>query len=320
MKEQLKKLKIFTEFTDNELNIIEKYFTHKIGNKDEIVSDNNNLKKEIIIVLDGKITGTLHLPGNINKKSIEYITGDFFGELSLFGYTPLFNTFIAMEKSDLFVIPEKNVVSLIETNPEIAVKLISQLLSSTIQKLSNTNKFLAHVVQWGETASRRVITDELTGLYNREFLEDAIENFFHISKSNNKPLSLFMLDMDNFSKINEAYGIDAGNKILIEMVNLIKEKISKHGIIARYGGDEYSVLLPETDLGKAYIIAEHIRRNVEARDFTKDLPGKKIAATISIGISVFPDTATEIEAFREKADASLYKAKESGKNKVEYIE
>jgi diguanylate cyclase (GGDEF)-like protein len=320
MKEQLKKLKIFAEFSDNEFSIIEKYFIYKVCTKDEIVSDNNNLRKELIIILDGKITGTLNLPGNINKKSIEYGTGDFFGELSLFGYTPLFNSFYAMENSELYIIPEKSIILLIETNPEIAVRLISQLLSRTIQKLSNTSKFLAHVVQWGETASRRVITDELTGLYNREFLEDAIENFFNISKSNNKPLSLFMLDLDNFSKINEAYGVEAGNKILIDMVNLIKEKISKHGIIARYGGDEYSVLLPETDLAKAYIIAEHIRRNVEARDFSKHLSGKKVAATISIGISVFPDTATDIAAFREKADASLYKAKESGKNRVEYIE
>lgn len=320
MKEQLKNLHIFKSFENDELALIEKYFSYRNFKKNEIISAQNNGSKELHIVLDGKIVSTLNLPGNINRKRDEYGSGDFFREVSLFGSKLSFETFYAAEDSDLLVISEKNILELIENSSNIAIKFISQLLSMTIHQLRTSSKFLADVVQWGESASRRVITDELTGLYNRAFLDDALENFFYISKSNNKPLSFLMLDLDNFRDINENYGHETGNNILSELVNLIKNIISRHGIIGRYGGDEYSILLPETDLKNALIIGEQIRKNVENHDFSGHFRGKNITLTISIGISSFPDTATELAVFKEKADASLYEAKKTGRNKVAYID
>jgi diguanylate cyclase (GGDEF)-like protein len=319
MKENLNNLQIFKSFNNNEVAIIEKYFSFKNFKKDEVITDQNN-NQALYILLNGKIIRTLNLPGNINRKREEYVTGSFFGEMSLFGYKIRFDNFYAAEESDLAIITEKSMLELIENNSEIAIKFISQLLSLTIHQLRNSSKFLADIVQWGENASRRVITDELTGLYNRAFLDDALENFFYISKSNNKPLSFLMLDLDNFRDINENFSHETGNNILIELVNLIKNIISRHGIIARYGGDEYSILLPETNLKNAMIIAEQIRADVEAHDFSKHLSGKNTTLTISIGISSFPDTATELSVFKEKADAALYQAKKSGRNKVAYVD
>ena len=303
MKKNLKNLQIFKSINNDELTIIEKYFSFKNYKKDEIITDQNN-NKELYILLNGKIVSALNLPGNINRKREEYESGSFFGEMSLFGFKVRFDTFYAAEESDLAVISEKNMLLLIENNSDIAIKFISQLISMTIQQLRNSSKFLADVVQWGENASRRVITDELTGLYNRAFLNDALENFFYISKSNNKPLSFLMVDLDNFRHINENFSHETGNNILVELVTLIKNIISRQGIIARYGGDEYSILLPETDLKNAIVIAEQIRADVEAHDFSKHLSGKKITFTVSIGISSFPDTATDFGPFKEKADAA----------------
>jgi diguanylate cyclase (GGDEF)-like protein len=320
MKENLKNLPVFNSFNNDEVSAIEKYFSYRNYKKDEIIAVLDDNEKELLIVLNGKIVSTLNLPGNITRKRDEYESGSFFGEMSLFGYKVRFDTFYAAEESSLAVISEKNMIELIENESDIAMKFISQLLSMTINHLRNSSKFLADVVQWGENASRRVITDELTGLYNRAFLDDALENFFYISKSNNKPLSFLMLDLDNFRNINENFGHETGNKILFELVNLIKNKVSRHGIIARYGGDEYSILLPETNLKSAITIADQIRKDVEAHDFSKHLNGKEGKFTISIGISSFPDTATELAAFKEKADASLYLAKKTGRNKVAYVD
>ena len=320
MNEQLKKLQIFNSFNDEELSLLEKHFAHSHYDKDEIIADRNITQKELYIILSGKIVSTINLPGNIHRKSEEYAPGDFFGEMSLFGYKLPFDTFHAAEECNVLILTEKSILELIEKNSDTAIKLMSLLLSLTVLHLRNSSKFLADVVQWGENASRRVITDELTGLYNRAFLDDALENFFYISKSNNKPLSFLMLDLDNFRNINQQFSIETGNNILSELVNLIKNKISSHGIIARYGGDEYSVLLPETDLKKAEKIAEEIRADVEKHDFSKHLEGKKMQVTISIGISSFPDTATELADFKEKADSSLYLAKKSGRNRVAHVD
>ena len=90
--------------------------------------------------------------------------------------------------------------------------------------------------------------------------------------------------------------------------------------MARYGGDEFSILLPETDLNTAVEIAEQIRESVENFDFSKHLGGHDIAITTSIGVSSFPDTALDLASFKQKADESLYKAKESGRNVVRCVE
>jgi diguanylate cyclase (GGDEF)-like protein len=319
MTELIKNQNIFCEFSKDELELIEKHFTVRVYKKDQIISSYNEINKEVFIVLKGKIISTLNVPGSIERKHGEYGPGDIFSEGSLFGYKPPFDTFFASETSEVLIISENNIRDLIDNYSDTAIKLTSHLLSMTIRQLRNSSKFLADVVQWGENASRRVITDELTGLYNRAFLDDALDSFFNISKSNNKPLSLLMVDLDNFRKINEMYDHDTGNIILVALVNVIKKIISSYGIFARYGGDEYSILLPETDLQKAIILAEKIRKDVESFDFSRYLYGNKLPVTISIGISSFPDTATDLASFKEKADNSLYKAKESGRNKVVYI-
>ncbi len=190
--------------------------------------------------------------------------------------------------------------------------------SLTIQRLKDTSKFLADVVQWGEEASRRVITDEMTGVYNRVFLEDALESFFNISKNNNKSLSRLIMDIDNFKDINSA-GDEAGNGVITEFAEILKRLAGIHGIIARFGGDEFFVLLPDADIEKAHSLAEEIRAEVERNDFSKYLPGRNIPVTTSIGISSFPETAADLVSFREKADASLFRAKDMGRNRIECI-
>ncbi len=131
-----------------------------------------------------------------------------------------------------------------------------------MERFRSSSRFFSDVVQWGENASRRVITDELTGIYNRAFLDDALESFFEISRNNNKPLALFMLDIDNFRTINSGLGREAADGIIKEFVDIITGVMSRHGIIARYGGDEFTILLPEAGLAKATDIAEQIRRSV----------------------------------------------------------
>ncbi len=316
----IKNLVIFSDFNPDEIAFIEKHFKMKSFEGGETIIDRDENKKELFIVLQGKIIRSQGVSGSIERNQGEFQRGDFFGGISLFGNKPALGRYFALEKSILLSIKEKNINSLIENNSEIAVKLISHLLSLTIQQLRKSSRFFADVVQWGENASRRVITDEMTGIYNRAFLEDALENFFSISKSNNKPLTLFMLDIDNFRKINEVLGLETGNRILQELVDLIQKVTSKHGIIARYGGDEFSILLPEADLKRAKIMAEQIRSDVEKFDFSKYLAGKNIPVSLSIGISSFPDTADDLETFKKKADEALYKAKELGRNRVEWID
>lgn len=312
-------LDIFEDLTPEEFSLVRPNLRIRRFDAGECVSEQDSLKKELCVVLTGVISGTQKLPGTIERKHGRLKPGDFFGECSVFGNKPNFVTYIAAEKSELLVIQESCFLSLMEKNPEAATRLIARLLSRTIGQFRSSSSFLADVVQWGENASRRVITDEMTGIYNRAFLEDAMENFFNISKSNSKPLSLLMMDIDNCRVINGKLGLEAGNSVIREFADIVKGIISKHGIAARYGGDEFCILLPETAPVKAKVLAERIRSEVEAHDFSKLLGGEAIPVTTSIGICSFPESTREFSEFKGKADEALYKAKEGGKNRIEWI-
>jgi len=320
MIEILNKLALFSGYEKSDLEILGKFFSLRKYNAGEPVITRGEIRKELFIVTSGKIHSTLKMPGSIDRKHFDYTGGDAFGELSIFGNKPVFDSYTSSVESELLVIEEKDFLKLIDAVPEKSIKLISNLLSHTIMQFRKSSGFLADVVEWGEKASRRVITDELTGLYNRAFLDDALENFFYISRSNNKPLSFIMLDADNFRKINELIGFESGNNVIIEFSGIIRRIVSQHGILARYGGDEFSILLPETDLNTAVEIAEKIRENVELFDFSKHLRGHDIEITTSIGISSFPETANDLATFKQKADESLYRAKNAGKNCVRCVE
>lgn len=315
-----RQLEIFKGLSDNELAVLAEHTSLRVFEHGEAIAKNGSTVRSLFIIISGKVLSTLNLPGTLERRYGELVPGEFFGESSAFSNLPLFNTYTASGKCEILVTEEKAFSELIVSSPAGAVRLMARLLGMTIRQFRKSSGFLASIVQWGEEASRRVITDELTGVYNRAFLDDAVENFFSISKSNGKPLSLLMLDIDNCRKINEALGHDTGNEVIKEFAVIIQKTISRHGIIARYGGDEFYILLPETNREQAVAVAENIRGTINRYDFSKHLRGNDIKITTSIGVSSFPETATEMDVFREKADASLYRAKESGRNRVACVD
>ncbi len=318
MKEYLANMKAFSGCGAAERDGAAGFFSVKKFSPGEVICEENCSPGELFIVYSGKIKSAYTQGGGIERKHNVFTAGDTFGEMSAFGNKPLFDTYTAVEHSEIISIDEAGFLKFIEESPECAYKVLTNLLSNTVAQLRKTSRFLADIAEWGENASRRVITDELTGLYNRAFMDDAVENFFNISVSNSKPLSLLMLDIDNFREINESNDSESCDRVIIEFAGIIRRLISRHGIMARYGGDEFSILLPETDIQKAMEIGGEIRGAVENFNFSKHFRGKSVPITTSIGISNFPETASTMDEFKQKADASLYRAKQTGKNRVEW--
>jgi two-component system cell cycle response regulator len=175
------------------------------------------------------------------------------------------------------------------------------------------------MVEWGEEARRRAITDELTGVYNRRFLDEALKDYFAAARESGKPLSLIMVDLDHFREINEIYGPQAGDRTLVEAVSAFKRVLRGKDVIARYGGDEFTVILPETGLQAAGELAEKIRREIAggaARPEPGDARKPGVRVTTSQGVAAFPDNGDDIRTIKEKADGALYRAKEAGRNRV----
>jgi diguanylate cyclase (GGDEF)-like protein len=159
------------------------------------------------------------------------------------------------------------------------------------------------------------IYDTLTGLYNRRYFEERFGVEVQQAFATKTPLSVILIDIDHFKKVNDTYGHPEGDKILRGVALLLKNSVRKKDTVARYGGEEFILILPETSLEAASMIAERIRKLVESTSF--DVGNAHLHATISLGISSFPShRARSKEELLKMADLALYQAKGGGRNRV----
>ncbi|MCL6477308.1 MAG: diguanylate cyclase [Peptococcaceae bacterium] len=183
-------------------------------------------------------------------------------------------------------------------------------------KTGNLLKRREQVALLSNQASR----DSLTGLYNRRYLEIAINREIDAASRSIDKLSLVMLDVDHFKNYNDTNGHPAGDEVLKILGKILVESVRSNDICARYGGEEFIVVLPKTGPEGAFFVAEKIRKLVEEFPFPhrdKQPMGK---VTVSLGIACFPDHATDAAHLIEMADKALYNAKKAGRNCVRIID
>ncbi len=157
--------------------------------------------------------------------------------------------------------------------------------------------------------------DTLTGLYNRRSFEERLEIEAQKSFHNGVPLSLVMVDIDHFKKVNDTFGHTEGDQILCKISSLLKSSVRRKDTVARYGGEEFILILPEAVLEQTFVIAERIRQLVEKTPF--EVGRAQVNLTLSMGICSFPSHRVKSkEDLIKMADQALYDAKRGGRNKV----
>lgn len=157
--------------------------------------------------------------------------------------------------------------------------------------------------------------DQLTGLYNRRYLESSLEQIVAGVQRRQTKLGVLMCDMDYFKQVNDNYGHDAGDAVLIQLAQLLSDSVRKSDMVIRFGGEEFLILLVDCQDSQAAQLGEKVRKVVEEHKF--QIGGQSIQKTLSIGVSEFPiDSAKGIWEVIKHADVALYKAKEQGRNRV----
>jgi len=160
------------------------------------------------------------------------------------------------------------------------------------------------------------ITDALTGLHNRRYMESHLGTLADQTVSRGKPLALMILDIDFFKSINDNYGHDAGDDVLREFAVRIRKSIRGIDLACRYGGEEFVIVMPETDLHVAGMVAERLRRSIAGEAFAIDKGAKRIGVTISIGLATLEVKGEAVADVLKRADTALYRAKHDGRNRV----
>ena len=160
------------------------------------------------------------------------------------------------------------------------------------------------------------ITDALTGLFNRRYMESHLSTLVEQAASRGKPLATLIIDIDYFKAINDTHGHDAGDDVLRDFALRIKRSIRGIDLACRYGGEEFVLVMPETDMAVAAMVAERLRRRIAAEPFAIDQGTKTVPVTISIGIASLRGKDDNAAGLLKRADQALYRAKRDGRNRV----
>jgi two-component system, cell cycle response regulator len=196
---------------------------------------------------------------------------------------------------------------------ELKARLRSMLRIKRLQEALEERE--KELLEMNERLRFMSLTDGLTGLDNRRHLNERIDEMFQHAQRLNEPFSMVMCDLDKFKSVNDTYGHQAGDEVLKQLAEILKEEAREIDRVGRYGGEEFMLLLPGTVLDAAVTFAERVRKHVERHTFT--FPGGSTKRTASFGVAGWPHPKIEdSDTLVRMADDALYVAKETGRNKV----
>jgi two-component system, cell cycle response regulator len=177
-------------------------------------------------------------------------------------------------------------------------------------------RFAEHLRNSVHASLELAVTDPLTKLHNRRYLDNHLSALFEESTLRGLPVSVLLLDIDHFKSINDTYGHDAGDEVLREFANRVRALTRGIDIVARFGGEEVVVLMPDTPLEGAHTVAERIRERIGATPFSIHRGTRTVEITVSIGVAARRAEDGEADALLKRADLALYKAKGDGRDRV----
>jgi diguanylate cyclase (GGDEF)-like protein len=185
--------------------------------------------------------------------------------------------------------------------------LLESYLSGAATALSNLRLL--------ESTKEQANVDELTGLYNRRFLEEYARKLIAMARRKEQPLGVIMMDLDHFKEYNDVYGHETGDRILRHFAKTASRAIREANLAARYGGEEFVVMLPETGAQSCMLVAERIRHAVEHMVIPSGTEKPMPQVTVSLGIAIYPEHGQGLEEILQAADKALYESKRAGRNR-----
>jgi diguanylate cyclase (GGDEF)-like protein len=254
------------------------------------------------------------------RQLYQFGPGRFFGEMSIIENEPRSATCVALEDTELLVLEGLDFYRLVWEHPMIGSRMLSSMARVMAGWLDEASGFLHDLVRWGETARKRAVTDGLSGLFNRRFIEEAARARFSRSSSEPPVCSALMLDLDYFHSLNERYGTAAGDTIIAAVGAAFGRLVRDGDVAARLAGDEFAFFMPDAGPEEALAAAERIRAETASLELELRVEAASevnlVRLSASIGVASSPSDAVGPDALFSAADRALFKAKEAGRNRV----
>jgi len=311
---------LFADMSELEFNAITAFMERRHFRAGEYVFREGDQGEDMFVLVSGSLSAEKRQSDGTQRKMFNITPGNFLGEMSIIMNEPRSATITAKEDSELMVLQGIDFYRIIFEHPMVGIKMLNSIGAVQSGWLNQNSSYLRDLVQWGETARRRAITDELTGLYNRNFLEESMNDRFKSGAVGARKMSLIMMDLDKVHAVNDHYGVAGGDKVIVSTAAVLKRTCRPGDIAARLSGDEFAVMLPDTSGEDALALAEKIREKVSVQSVSLKRPDSggidEITMKTSLGISVAPDHAKTVRELLFAADTALRKAKELGRNRV----
>jgi diguanylate cyclase (GGDEF)-like protein len=265
---------------------------------------------EIFLVLHGELA--VHLDDKLEARVATLRTGDTVGELSAIDKKPTSATVIAHTETSLLVIDETMFWHIIQASHGFAVRLMLKL----VERLRANNTTVQANMELASHFEAAALSDALTGVHSRRWLDETLPRLCDRHRFDGMPLTLGLVDVDHFKQVNDNYGHQIGDQVLVEVARMLRGKLRPTDFVARFGGEEFVCIFPSTPLLGARVAADRLREAICAAAF-KARDGSALPhVTISLGLAALgPDQ--DITALLERADQCLYQAKNNGRNRVE---
>ena len=218
------------------------------------------------------------------------------------------------------------------TEKQDGIRALELGASDIIMKPVDKHELLARVktqarrTRYVDILRRRVdrglelsVIDPLTGLYNRRYMLNQLEQWMHRAVMGGKPVSLMVADIDHFKSVNDTWGHDVGDIVLQEFAQRLKSSVRPLDVVCRQGGEEFVIVMPETPGDVACTIGERVRQAIACEPFSVQGPSQPLDITVSVGVATLSGSRDTPDAFLKRADEALYTAKSSGRNRVESV-
>ena len=264
--------------------------------------------RHLYMILDGELS--VHLVGQATLEHTSLGAGECTGEISLVDGKNPSALVVAAKPTRVLVVPHDTVWSMVDQSHDVARNLLAIIAG----RMRNDNSALISSHNKRAQYEHQATVDALTGVHNRRWMSEAFPRVLHRCKLDNSHSAILVIDIDFFKRVNDSYGHLVGDVALKSLAKIMQVNLRPHDLLVRYGGEEFAILLPDTEIEQARSIAERLRTMVAANEVISGELVFKI--TVSIGIA--PTTQEgNLEEFFGAADRALYRAKELGRNRIE---